>query len=169
MVSALPPPTGAMDTLEDVLMAVMREDAVSWLKSSYTLRLLLALHAPAMTNCVPLQNYHVSVSCNHSVACGTSRWSCTNGQCISYSQRCDGDRECSDGSDELNCGKYCALLHACQWVTSHTHLVKCYYSELSAGPSEAGRLGRPEPPHFFVEKFVIIARIHSLLSCATPH
>ena len=29
MVSVLPPPTGAMDALVDVVMAVMREDAVS--------------------------------------------------------------------------------------------------------------------------------------------
>ena len=150
MVSALPPPTGAMDTLEDVLMAVMREDAVSWLKSSYTLRLLLALHAPAMTNCVPLQNYHVSVSCNHSVACGTSRWSCTNGHCISYSQRCDGDWECSDGSDELNCGKCCALcmlesplIHTwcklLQWAISGDAAIKIIlYLALFPGPRGEG-------------------------------
>ena len=29
LVSVFPPPTGAMDTLEDVVMAVMREDVVS--------------------------------------------------------------------------------------------------------------------------------------------
>jgi len=40
---------------------------------------------------------------------------------------------------------------------------------VNAGPSEAGRLGRPEPPHFFVEKVVIIVNVHSLLSGATPH
>jgi len=31
MVSVLPPHSGAMDALVDVVMAVMREDAVSWL------------------------------------------------------------------------------------------------------------------------------------------
>ena len=42
---------------------------------------------------------------HNSVACGSSSWSCPDdGQCISSYQRCDGDRECSDGSDELNCG-----------------------------------------------------------------
>ena len=36
-----------------------------------------------------------------------------------------------------------------------------------AGPSEAGRLGRPEPPHFPWKKIIIIARVRSLLSGAT--
>ena len=35
--------------------------------------------------------------------------------------------------------------------------------------SEVGWLEQPEPPHFFVAKFVIIARVHSLLSGTTPH
>ena len=38
-----------------------------------------------------------------------------------------------------------------------------------AGPSEAEWLGRPEPPHFSWQNFVIIARVHSLLWGATPH
>jgi len=46
--------------------------------------------------------------CLISVACTSSQWRCRTGDCISYSQRCDGDRECSDGSDELNCSKHCA-------------------------------------------------------------
>jgi len=40
------------------------------------------------------------------VACSIDEWRCTNGQCISSYQRCDGNQvECSDGSDELNCGR----------------------------------------------------------------
>ena len=51
----------------------------------------------------------LSYNFTHSAACTSSQWRCSNGQCISSYQRCDGDQECSDGSDELNCGKYCKL------------------------------------------------------------
>ena len=40
VVSALPPPSGAMDSLVDVLMAVMREDAVSWHPSRIVVAML---------------------------------------------------------------------------------------------------------------------------------
>jgi len=41
-------------------------------------------------------------------ACSSSQWMCSNGQCISAYNRCDGDQECSDGSDEHGCCKQCA-------------------------------------------------------------
>ena len=40
-----------------------------------------------------------------SVATCSSGWRCSNGQCISSYQHCDGDQDCTDGSDELNCRK----------------------------------------------------------------
>ncbi|KAK0146054.1 Low-density lipoprotein receptor-related protein 2 [Merluccius polli] len=35
--------------------------------------------------------------------CGGGQFACTNGQCIDLAWRCDGTKDCTDDSDELNC------------------------------------------------------------------
>lgn len=35
--------------------------------------------------------------------CSSSEFTCENGQCISYSLHCDGNRDCLDHSDEAGC------------------------------------------------------------------
>ena len=37
--------------------------------------------------------------------CSKSAFKCKLGTCISNAKRCDGNSDCEDNSDELNCGK----------------------------------------------------------------
>ena len=73
------PPNAVMET-GSAQMAVMNSTAVS---SVPTLKIQVSYLIPIDSAC--------------------SGWTCNNGQCISSYQHCDGDRDCSDGSDELNC------------------------------------------------------------------
>ena len=38
-------------------------------------------------------------------ACTTEEYQCHDFGCVDKSQLCNGVRDCTDGSDELNCGK----------------------------------------------------------------
>ena len=38
--------------------------------------------------------------------CGSNEATCANGQCISRSKVCDGNFDCTDGSDERSCSKF---------------------------------------------------------------
>ena len=35
--------------------------------------------------------------------CRNDQFRCPNGRCIGMNWRCDGDVDCEDGSDEVNC------------------------------------------------------------------
>lgn len=39
-------------------------------------------------------------------ACSRDEATCQNGECIPWEYACDGDFDCTDRSDELNCGMY---------------------------------------------------------------
>ena len=57
---------------------------------------------------VPTFCYGSCVSFNHLlVTCRDELFACVNQhQCIPASYHCDGDTDCSDGSDEQQCSKY---------------------------------------------------------------
>lgn len=39
------------------------------------------------------------------LTCSPLEFQCRSGECIDNSRRCDGQRDCSDETDELDCGK----------------------------------------------------------------
>ena len=43
---------------------------------------------------------------NQIIDCTSNEFTCANHQCVPISSRCNGREECSDGSDESNCGNW---------------------------------------------------------------
>ena len=41
---------------------------------------------------------------SYNAGCTPNQFMCANGQCVPVTARCNSRTECTDGSDELNCG-----------------------------------------------------------------
>ena len=51
-----------------------------------------------------LFNFTFSICILHSVGCSGSAFLCSNMKCVMAGNRCDGDNDCGDMSDEMSCG-----------------------------------------------------------------
>lgn len=65
--------------------------------------------------------------------CGEAEFRCADGRCIGYELQCNGVEECSDGSDERDCGNYDIsrhiLLHfTLDTYTEHSRVSNCFSS-----------------------------------------
>lgn len=55
------------------------------------------------------------------VSCTGAEFECLNGDCIFAYWVCDGDAECSDLADEIDCRKYCVLSWSqCSYTNTKT-------------------------------------------------
>lgn len=54
------------------------------------------------------------------------QYRCSNGQCVSYSFRCNGIRNCFDGSDETNCCEFSIYLTVVNCWCYHNHCCQLY-------------------------------------------
>ena len=106
---AFPPIYNAMGS-EHALMAVMKGTAVRlhccclvrcsqlYLYPAHHL-LSLTWHIISFVHVGPLPSFYA-------VLCKTGAFRCNNHQCIRSSGRCNGTRDCTDGSDETGCRKW---------------------------------------------------------------
>ncbi|KAL6459412.1 hypothetical protein MHYP_G00328840 [Metynnis hypsauchen] len=85
-------------------------------------------------------------------SCSSSEFSCSNGQCVPHSWRCDHSRDCADGSDEDDCSQnecedtHCEEVDPCldadvcdQLCVQSSGSLTCWCEEGYLETSESGR------------------------------
>ena len=60
-------------------------------------------HACHQYNCVVLNTIYLSTHPGNPSVCRIDEYHCNNDQCIPLTQKCDGQSQCADGSDETGC------------------------------------------------------------------
>lgn len=64
------------------------------------------LEEQGLTRQQAMQSLNAHECMVYGAGCGEAEFRCTDGRCISYVLQCNGVNECSDGSDERDCGNY---------------------------------------------------------------
>ena len=110
------------------LMEVMKQTAVSF-PLIYFDSCQLLYHNLCCQPYLKITCYICTDSCQSGV------FQCSNGQCISSFERCDGNRNCINGSDETGCGELLKYLGSGGWEYIRGHecsfrqprLLPCHY------------------------------------------
>ena len=63
--------------------------------------------------------------------CGSNEATCSNGQCISCSKVCDGNFDCTDGSDEQSCSKFLFSGEVFSVQSKKTHKIIFFLSKIT--------------------------------------
>ena len=80
-----------------------------------------------------LRNY--SRNSNHAFliqGCSSNQFTCNNGQCVPSTARCNSRRDCTDGSDETNCGnlEFIYYISIAEWF-NYQIIYQKYHSGLN--------------------------------------
>jgi len=68
------------------------------------------------------------------VACSSQQYRCASGACVPLTARCNGWRDCYDGSDETNCSEF-VIIHI-----THEHTYDVYILGHKVETSKKGRI-----------------------------
>ena len=67
----------------------------------------------------PQYTVNVSRSRIEEYTCDAKLFKCHNGECIHPVLRCNGQRDCKDWSDEVDCGKFTIYAYTSLFIPSH--------------------------------------------------
>ena len=62
------------------------------------------------------------------LGCSSTQFTCSNGQCVPISARCNNVNECTDGSDEQNCGM--KIVFYMYWMTNHRKEISKFFQNI---------------------------------------
>ncbi len=101
-----PPPSGRLGPIHDHRKSVIAADFM------FIYKMIL------IQKCRTVFQTHTGEQCD--VACGAEHFSCSNQCCIEKDLECDGEQQCSDGSDETECSRR-------EDKHTHTHTLSSRY------------------------------------------